>query len=341
MAAIPFRPTVSGLEDRITPAITPTDVFAAVQQVESAEATLRTLSSQLGQVRGVYAQQFAIAALPALSAQSTQSLAVLAEFRGALEAQIAADPASLAPFLGPYVGATQKFESRAVLAVGYADLFAQGFQSGLTGQPAVAPTTPNTTPTDTPTTDPTDDGSVTDPTTDPTDGTPTIDPDTGVVTVPGTVDPGTPDPGTADPGTTDPGTTDPTTSDPTQAGLSTTIPDLTAPEWQTTASGLRIWDVTTGTGDVVQPGDTVTVDYIGWLTDGTSFDSSVSRGQPSTFSLNQVIQGWVEGIPGMREGGIRRLDIPANLAYGNNPPSGSSIPPGADLVFEIQMIAVA
>ena len=315
MAATPFRPTVSGLEDRITPAISPADVFAAVDQVESAEAALRAFSSQLGQPRGVYAQQFAVAALPALAAQSARSQAVLTEFRGALEAQIAADPAGLSPFLGPYVAATQKFESRAVLAAGYADLFAQGFQTGLTGQPPATPTTPTA---DTPTTPTTDT-----PTTDPADGDITSDPSTSGPTTDPTTDPGT------------------VVTDPTFAPLSTTIPDLDAPEWQPTASGLRIWDVTTGTGAAVPPGANVTVDYIGWLTDGTSFDSSVSRGEPSTFSLNQVIQGWVEGIPGMRVGGTRRLDIPADLAYGDTPPAGSGIPPGADLVFEIQMIAVA
>ena len=86
---------------------------------------------------------------------------------------------------------------------------------------------------------------------------------------------------------------------PTDAsGVTTTIPDLNSAEWRTTASGLRIWDVVTGSGEAFQSGEDVTVHYVGWLTDGTTFDSSVARGTPSTFSLNSVIQGWIEGIPG-------------------------------------------
>lgn len=100
--------------------------------------------------------------------------------------------------------------------------------------------------------------------------------------------------------------------------------------------GLLFRDVVVGVGDQVQPGETVRVDYTGWLRDGTQFDSSRTRGEPAEFSLNQVIQGWQQGIPGMRPGGIRQLFIPAALAYGavGSPPS---IPPNADLVFEVRL----
>ena len=94
-----------------------------------------------------------------------------------------------------------------------------------------------------------------------------------------------------------------------------------------------------GTGAAVAAGGTVTVNYVGWLTNGTRFDSSVARGQPAQFSLNNVIQGWQEGIPGMQPGGIRRLYIPSALAYGTAGNSNGSvpIPPNSDLVFEIQL----
>lgn len=128
---------------------------------------------------------------------------------------------------------------------------------------------------------------------------------------------------------------------PSETGqlLSETIPSLDATEWQNIGTqGLRSWDVVPGTGAEVKAGDTITAHYVGWLTDGTVFDSSVERGQPLTSALSGLIQGWQQGIPGMRVGGIRRLDIPAELAYGaaGSPPS---IPANARLVFEFQMVS--
>lgn len=97
-------------------------------------------------------------------------------------------------------------------------------------------------------------------------------------------------------------------------------------------------DTTPGTGATVQPGASVTVDYTGAVAaTGTIFQSSKDTGQPVTLSLKQVIPGWTEGIPGMKVGGTRRLLIPAALAYGASPPSGSGIPPNAALVFDITL----
>ena len=114
------------------------------------------------------------------------------------------------------------------------------------------------------------------------------------------------------------------------------MPDLNAKDWQPGSEGLRVWDVAIGGGAVVQPGDTVTCHYTGWTTDGKKFDSSIPRGQPTSFSLGGVVRGWTIGIPGMREGGIRRLVIPAAIGYGDkgSPPN---IPGGATLVFEIEV----
>ncbi|MFM8274946.1 MAG: FKBP-type peptidyl-prolyl cis-trans isomerase [Gemmata sp.] len=114
-------------------------------------------------------------------------------------------------------------------------------------------------------------------------------------------------------------------------------PKLDAKEWKRLDSGLEIWDAKEGKGEAVKPGATVTIHYTGWLTDekATKFDSSVDRGEKATFPLNRLIKGWQEGIPGMKPGGVRRLKIPAELAYGKDGRPG--IPGNATLVFEIEL----
>jgi FKBP-type peptidyl-prolyl cis-trans isomerase len=108
-----------------------------------------------------------------------------------------------------------------------------------------------------------------------------------------------------------------------------------------TVNKLEITDLTPGTGATVQSGDTVTVDYTGAVAaTGVIFQSSLDSGQPVTFALNQVIEGWTLGLPGMKVGGTRRLLIPANEAYGANPPSGSGIPANAALVFDITLHSI-
>jgi len=121
--------------------------------------------------------------------------------------------------------------------------------------------------------------------------------------------------------------------------MSDTIPDVNDPHWQAMPDGLRVWDVVEGDSTAATAGSNVTVYYTGWLkSDGTQFETDRTSG-PNTFSLAGLIQGWQEGIPGMKPGGLRRLDIPAALAYGTagSPPK---IPGNADLVFEIKMLAV-
>jgi len=104
---------------------------------------------------------------------------------------------------------------------------------------------------------------------------------------------------------------------------------------------LQTDDLVKGDGQTVQPGDTVTVEYTGAVAaTGTIFQSSLDSGQPATFPLGNVIPGWTQGIPGMKVGGTRRLLIPANLAYGANPPAGSGIPKDADLVFNVTLLGI-
>ena len=100
-------------------------------------------------------------------------------------------------------------------------------------------------------------------------------------------------------------------------------------------------DTVVGTGAEVKPGDTVTAHYTGAVAaTGIIFQSSHDSGKPIPFSLAQVIKGWTDGVPGMKVGGKRRLLIPADQAYGANPPGGSGIPANADLVFDIELFKI-
>ena len=104
---------------------------------------------------------------------------------------------------------------------------------------------------------------------------------------------------------------------------------------------LQIIDETVGTGALVKAGDTVTVKYTGTLANGTVFDSTEKQGgTPATFPLGNVIQGWQQGIPGMKVGGKRKLIIPAKLGYGARG-AGAAIPPNATLLFDVELLDVA
>jgi FKBP-type peptidyl-prolyl cis-trans isomerase FkpA len=109
---------------------------------------------------------------------------------------------------------------------------------------------------------------------------------------------------------------------------------------KTTASGVQYWDITPGTGATAVSGKKVSVNYTGWLTSGKQFDTSIGK-RSFQFKLGagQVIQGWDDGVAGMKVGGKRQLRIPPNLGYGSQGVSGA-IPPNATLIFDVELLAV-
>jgi peptidylprolyl isomerase len=124
-------------------------------------------------------------------------------------------------------------------------------------------------------------------------------------------------------------------------------PDMRAltartPKLITTKSGLKYIEMKVGKGPSPKTGQDVTVHYVGTLMNGKKFDSSHDRGQPFTFTIGQgqVIKGWDEGVMTMNVGGKRKLIIPANLAYGPGGTPDGTIPPGATLNFEVELLGV-
>ncbi len=114
-----------------------------------------------------------------------------------------------------------------------------------------------------------------------------------------------------------------------------------APNEEAEMAELAVQDIKVGDGDEAKTGQAVKVHYTGWLTDGKKFDSSVDRGTPFGFTLGKgmVIKGWDQGVVGMKVGGKRKLTIPPELGYGDRGFPGA-IPPGATLIFDVELVAV-
>ena len=134
----------------------------------------------------------------------------------------------------------------------------------------------------------------------------------------------------------------PSSTPTTQQSAQPAAPQTTAAKMVTTPSGLKYQDLVVGSGAMAEEGSKVEVNYTGWLTDGTKFDSSLDPGRtplPFTIGAGMVIRGWDEGVKGMRIGGKRKLTIPPDLAYGERgyPPL---IPANSTLVFEVELMGV-
>jgi peptidylprolyl isomerase len=110
----------------------------------------------------------------------------------------------------------------------------------------------------------------------------------------------------------------------------------TDPGLREVTPGVKARDLKEGSGEPVKPNATVTIHYVGWLADGTVFDSSRARGEPSTFPLEDLVKGWQEGIPGMKPGGVRKLVIAPEKGYGSRP--REKIPANSTLIFEIELL---
>ncbi len=119
------------------------------------------------------------------------------------------------------------------------------------------------------------------------------------------------------------------------------IAEVDEADYTETESGLKYVDLVEGDGPMPEQGQTVEVNYTGWLEDGTKFDSSFDAGRPFTFVLGTggVIAGWDEGVATMKVGSTRQLVIPADLAYGETG-AGGLIPPGATLIFQVELLAI-
>ena len=131
---------------------------------------------------------------------------------------------------------------------------------------------------------------------------------------------------------------------PPNATLTMYLEVLSVAQKQITDGGVKYVDLLEGSGETPVTGDKLVVNYTGWLqSDGTKFDSSLNEGREPfefVFDTGAVIPGWDEGTASMRAGGTRVLIIPPGLAYGGSPPEGSTIPPDATLIFEVELVQV-
>lgn len=125
------------------------------------------------------------------------------------------------------------------------------------------------------------------------------------------------------------------------AHMDVSISPEEAAKMVTTSSGLKYVDLVVGTGESPAPTDSVTVNYTGTLENGTVFDASRLHGtEPASFPLDSVIKGWIEGVGSMKVGGVRKLIIPPDLAYGEHTIAGGVIPANATLIFYVELLDI-
>lgn len=271
----PFRPRLDRLDDRLTPTVSPTQVFDALHQSAAGNQVLGFIADNPHYlVQRVY-QPFARQVLKDTADRNDAGVAVLDQFLSDLRTKITAEPtqaAALTPFVSQVAAA--KFQAQTVAAVARLDLNYVNQALGIVEPP------PGTSPPPPP---------------------PAVD----------------------------------LTSD---SGMTNTVPDVTASGFREVSNGVRVKDVSVGTGPAVQPGATVQVYYTGYLTNGTVFDSRRSPQPPATFALGEVVPGFAAGLIGMQPGGVRDIVIPADQGYGNR--QVGTIPPNSTLIFQVKLISV-
>lgn len=128
---------------------------------------------------------------------------------------------------------------------------------------------------------------------------------------------------------------------PSSEIISATITPMPTPSPIQRFDRLLIEDIRPGTGSAVKIGDKIVINYKGTLTNGTKFDSSYDRGIPyeTPIGVGRVIEGWDQGVIGMKVGGLRKLYIPSSMAYGERG-AGNLIPPDSDLIFELELLEI-
>ena len=292
MDSFQFRPTVTDLEDRITPA-SPAELMNIMQQVSIDTQSIQRIAHFASEPRSLATLSQMSIQLADIARRSESYGGELGEFFGQLVTAVQANPAIYNIVLPYAMPVATKLMGASI--------------NSAVSQNTLAFTTSNITK---------QGGTI---------------PDLAFVNPP--APPAPPETPPAPPAATQP-------DGPVDAnGVRLTLPDLDSPEWMDVGDGLRTWDTVVGDGPVVGPTDTVTFNYRGWLRDtGVEFDSSLDNGPLTSSLAGGLIEGFTRLIPGMQPGGIRRLDIPSEFAYGERG-SGSSIPPNADLVFEVQMIS--
>ncbi len=280
MDSFRFRPTLTSLESRDTPSVSPAEVYGAIEHMQLSTQLLRQFQDNLTAARTADEIQAVADFMVALANQSASGARILGDYSAALAAQ----PNTVTSHAGAIASA--QWQSLINTQTAHLNGLAFGAQESsffLVTSPIVPPPPPP--------------------------------PPNPSVTVP------LPPPVT-------------TTG---SAGMTSTFPSPTDPNFVDLGDGVKIWDVVTGQGAPVQAGANVTVYYTLWLADTGQEVQTNRNGSPFTSPLTGLIVGWQEGIPGMQLGGIRRLFIPAAKGYGagGSPPD---IPGNADLVFEVKLV---
>lgn len=292
-----FKPVMEEIEPRLTPAVSPMDVYNAVNQIQYDTAIMQYVTSP-SIMNNPATQPYVGAFLVYVNQHETQALSVLNEFLGDMQTQMNANPA-LASYLGPSFSSFQSMAAQGQTNQATAQSYAGMLSVSLT-PPVVPPASPPI---------------VVSPVSPPIVSPPPASPPVTPPTPPSPPSPPSPPVAAAD------------------AGMTTTIPNYNSSSFVNLGDGVKVNDVTVGTGTAVANGKSIVALYTLWQPDGTLLQSQhdLATAQSNPFAIpSGVIAGFGEGVIGMKPGGIRQLYIPSSLGYNNG-----------DLVFEVKLISVS